>query len=120
MKRLSAINAKNARPHGGHRQRLRRRLEVGLPTLSEADRADADGFLADMLLCLPVVGVPFFEPAQAPNRKETMLRLTQDFTFASPSNAAGVLLGRTANGRIEWKTEDGRSPKSIQDREASS
>ena len=33
--------------------------------LSEADVADADGFLADMLLCLPVVGVTLFEIAVA-------------------------------------------------------
>ena len=31
------------------------------PSLSDADRADAELFLADMLLCLPVVGVSFFE-----------------------------------------------------------
>ena len=32
---------------------------------------------------------------------------TQDQVFGSPSTAAGVILGRTANGRIEWKTKDG-------------
>lgn len=31
------------------------------------------------------------------------LRLTQDYVFASPSAAAGVLLGRAANGRTEWR-----------------
>lgn len=39
----------------------------------------------------------------------------QDYTFASPSMAAGVALGRTANGRTEWKTADGRTLKSIQE-----
>ncbi len=34
------------------------------PTLSEADIADSEGFLADLLLCLPVVGVTFFEKAK--------------------------------------------------------
>jgi hypothetical protein len=42
------------------------------------------------------------------------LRLTQDYTFASPSTAAGVLLGRSANGRIEWKDAKGRTLKEIQ------
>jgi hypothetical protein len=32
---------------------------------------------------------------------------TQDHVFKSPSTAAGVVLGRTANGRIEWKDKDG-------------
>ena len=35
------------------------------PTLSEADRADAELFLADMLLCLPVIGVDFFEEVES-------------------------------------------------------
>ncbi|NBT25225.1 MAG: DUF4357 domain-containing protein [Actinobacteria bacterium] len=41
--------------------------------------------------------------------------ITQDYLFASPSLAAGVLLGRPANGRVEWKTTDGRTLKDIQD-----
>lgn len=41
--------------------------------------------------------------------------LTQDYTFATPSTAAGVLLGRSANGRIEWKDGGGRTLKEIQD-----
>jgi hypothetical protein len=32
----------------------------------------------------------------------------------SPSTAAGVLLGRSANGRIEWKDERGVSLKQLQ------
>src|SRR5690606_8002102 len=36
-----------------------------LPSLSEADAADADGFLAEMLLCLPVLGVDVFSPPAA-------------------------------------------------------
>ena len=34
------------------------------PTLSEADRADAELFLADLLLCLPVIGVEIFEEVE--------------------------------------------------------
>lgn len=143
------------------------------PALSEADTADAEGFLADLLLCLPIVGVNFFDKPKAGTSKShdlilkakgieargvdsvegfivrtgsqavktevpsihaymTVLRgsllgkgvlvddgdtyrLTQDYTFNSPSTAAGVLLGRTANGRIEWKDSKGRSLKEIQE-----
>lgn len=146
------------------------------PSLSEADAADADGFLGDLLLCLPVVGVSLFERAQAGRSKarDLVLRakgieafgqetaqgflvragskavklevqsihrymsalrrtlidkgvfrdagavyeLTQDYTFASPSTASGVLLGRTSNGRVEWKDGKGRTLKEIQDAEA--
>ncbi len=145
------------------------------PSLSEADTAEVEGFLADVLLCLPTLGYGFFEsaPAAAPRapmlfikakgieasgfetakgfvvragsravKKEVVsihaymteirtelvrqgvfadrgpsYELTQDYTFSSPSTAAGVLLGRTANGRAEWKTPDGQTLKSIQDAE---
>ncbi|MEV8476427.1 DUF4357 domain-containing protein [Streptomyces sp. NPDC051173] len=36
------------------------------------------------------------------------LETTASLTFNSPSEAAAVLLGRSANGWFEWKTEDGR------------
>lgn len=39
---------------------------------------------------------------------------TQDYTFDSPSLAACVVLGSSANGRIEWKTKDGVTLKEIQ------
>ena len=43
---------------------------------------------------------------------------TQDYLFASPSTAAGVVLGRSANGRIEWQTKDGKTLKAVQELEA--
>jgi hypothetical protein len=39
---------------------------------------------------------------------------TQDLVFNSPSTAAGVLLGRSANGRIEWKDGRGKTLKAYQ------
>ena len=142
------------------------------PSLSDADAADAELYLADLLLCLPVVGVGFFEKPRSPMEnvqdlflnargvtargyedasglvvrtgsqaaKEetpaipaylsdlrnalrrqgilrdegTTYRLTQDYSFNSPSNAAGILLGRASNGRAEWKDSSGRSLKEIQ------
>jgi hypothetical protein len=148
------------------------------PSLSEADAAEVEGFLADVLLCLPVLGYGFFEaaPSSRPARPEFVLsarakgvsaqgyesttgfvvragslaastevrsihayltelrrslleqgvlanrgdhlEVTQDYAFASPSTAAGVLLGRAANGRVEWRTRDGRTLKWIQEAEA--
>lgn len=143
------------------------------PSLSEADEADAAGYLADLLLCLPIVGVSFFDKprVQPPSVRELYLkakgieargydgaegfvvrsgsaavkdevasihaymadlrrvlvakgvfedagdtwRVTQDYTFSSPSTASGVLLGRTSNGRAEWKDRSGRSLKDIQE-----
>jgi hypothetical protein len=43
---------------------------------------------------------------------------TQDYVFASPSTAAGVVLGRSSNGRVEWKTTEGKTLKQIQEAEA--
>lgn len=39
---------------------------------------------------------------------------SQDQVFGSPSTAAGVILGRTANGRIEWKNAEGKTLKQLQ------
>jgi hypothetical protein len=44
--------------------------------------------------------------------------LAQDYVFGSPSTAAAVLLGRSANGRVEWKMKDGRTLKEVQEAEA--
>jgi hypothetical protein len=148
-----------------------------LPTLSEADAADAEGFLADLLLCLPVVNINLFEkpktdvpksqelhlkakgieargvdgaegfvvragsqavkeevtsiPAYLRELRQSLLnqsvlvdagavyRMSQDYTFNSPSTAAGVLLGRAANGRTEWKDMQGHTLREIQEAAAS-
>jgi hypothetical protein len=42
------------------------------------------------------------------------LVFAQDYVFGSPSTSAGVIMGRTANGRDTWKTEDGRTLKQVQ------
>lgn len=41
--------------------------------------------------------------------EEHCYRLVNDYSFNSPSAAAGVLLGRSANGRDEWKNSDQKS-----------
>lgn len=146
------------------------------PSLSEADQAEMEAFLAEMLICFPVLGLVAFErPADrtVPARLLTakgprgeakgfeseegfvvrtgavissteaggtpafviVLRkqlldsgvievrddkwvLAQDYVFSSPSTAASVVLGRNANGRIEWKDEQGRTLKAVQEASA--
>lgn len=43
------------------------------------------------------------------------LEFTQDYVFTSPSLAGYVILGRSINGRTEWKDKDGRSLKEVQE-----
>jgi len=146
----------------------------GRPSLSEADQAEMEAFLAEMLVCFPVLGLSAFErPAERAssarvfNLKEakgfesdegfvvragaivkttegvgtnvylSALRrqlvdggvitiagdkwtLAQDYLFGSPSTAAAVLLGRSANGRVEWKDDHGRTLKQVQEGEGQS
>ncbi|MFM6992603.1 MAG: DUF4357 domain-containing protein [Rhodoferax sp.] len=47
-----------------------------------------------------------------------LIQFTQHYTFSAPSTAATVVLGRSANGRVEWKASDGRTLKEIQEAEA--
>jgi len=46
------------------------------------------------------------------------LVFAQDYVFSSPSTAAGVVLGREANGRTAWKDEQGRTLREIQEAES--
>jgi hypothetical protein len=47
-----------------------------------------------------------------------LFQFTQDYTFSAPSTAAAVVLGRSANGRVEWRAADGRTLKEIQEADA--
>lgn len=147
---------------------------AGTPVrLSEPDTADMESFLDEMLVLLPVIGIPVFDAAESgPGRTGPTLslkgpdavgagsdgpegflveagalarvkeapsihayvttlrrqladdgvlvpegpsyRLARPYLFNSPSQAAAVLLGRTANGRVEWKDEQGRTLKQLQ------
>ena len=151
------------------------------PSLSEADCADMQVFLENMLGMLPVLGIHAFEQAvpMAATVAQTVLTcrgkgvtasgyeatqgfvvksssqavgesvpsmqqhvrgmfdlreeligngvlqrdgnhflFAQDYVFSSPSTAAAVVLGRSANGRIEWKDAGGRTLKELQGLEA--
>lgn len=45
------------------------------------------------------------------------LELTQDYVFDSPSGAAALVLGRSSNGRVEWKTPAGQTLKAVEEAE---
>jgi hypothetical protein len=143
-----------------------------LPSMSEADAADAEGFLSEMMLCFPVLGVHVFTAAAPAQKNAKQLQIAskgisatgwethngfmvragsgaapvevpschaylkelraaligngvlklqgqgyvfaQDYVFASPSTAAGVVQGRNSNGRVEWKTKEGKTLKELQ------
>ncbi len=145
------------------------------PSMSEADAADAEGFLSEILLCFPVLGLGVFTVAsptagglplfvaakgvkaegretaegfvvrvgsgavteETPSCHAHLIELrtalvkngvlkptgagyifAQDYVFSSPSTAAGVVLGRSSNGRTSWKSKAGRTLRDIQESEA--
>jgi predicted type IV restriction endonuclease len=46
-------------------------------------------------------------------KKDQLLVFTKDVEFSSPSAAAAVIHGGSANGLIAWKTKDGKSLKQL-------
>lgn len=157
--------------HQARRVTLKNGNAPGLPALSEADEAEADAFLDEMLVLLPLLDIDAFtlptEDKTGPRlqlkgrgieafgresqegfvvlagshatvdtvaslheyvrkRRQSLveqgilvpdvglLRLTQDYTFDSPSTAASVMLGRSSNGREAWKDAGGRALKELQ------
>lgn len=50
------------------RAKLENSVESNLPRLSEADEAEMEGYLDELLSLLPVLGIPFFECDEAPSR----------------------------------------------------
>lgn len=47
--------------------------------------------------------------------EDNSYRFAQDYSFSSPSTAAAVVMGRSANGRVEWKDNSGKTLKAIQE-----
>jgi hypothetical protein len=47
------------------------------------------------------------------NEKDKLI-LDADVLFSSPSSAAAVIMGRSANGLLEWKNESGKTLKEIE------
>jgi len=48
-------------------------------------------------------------------QKENHLLFSKDYEFSSPSLAAAVVRGASANGLIEWKDKEGRALKAIEE-----
>jgi len=92
-----------------------------LPNLSEADEADLESFLADMLVIYPIVGVDAFEvpkrglskSAHGGSSKESLLFLTTDHTSAEGyDRSAGFVVLAGSRGRVdETKTMPNRALK---------
>jgi hypothetical protein len=47
--------------------------------------------------------------------EKDLLRLVKHYTFTSSSRAAAMILGRSSNGRTEWKTEKGIMLKQLEE-----
>ena len=66
-----------------NRCRLMNTNQPALPALSQADRADAESFLSDLLMCLPIVGVNFFETVTATTDETNDLYFNEKGTDAT-------------------------------------
>ena len=49
--------------------------------------------------------------------KADSLEFPDDYLFSSPSTAAAIVLGRSANGLTEWKLKDGKTLKEFESNE---
>jgi hypothetical protein len=49
-------------------------------------------------------------------QKDGFYHFTRDVEFSSPSAAAAVILGGSANGLVEWRTKDGRVLKELDEK----
>jgi hypothetical protein len=86
---------------------------------------DAKGFVVVKGSQLVRVETPTIHQYMATLRKDLLTQevildqgqyyaFAQDQVFGSPSTAAGVILGRTANGRIVWKESEEKTLKQLQ------
>jgi len=50
--------------------------------------------------------------------ENNLFRFTQDYTFSSPSLASSIVLGRSSNGRTDWKDAGGKTLKQLQEAQA--
>lgn len=103
--------------------------ELELMYIKAARGADAkgvlvsDGFLVvkdsriafDITASMPDTLVKFRSRLIEKGIVSTDYVFQNDYIFTSPSLAASVVMGRSANGRTEWKTIDGRCIKDIEE-----
>ena len=74
------------------------------PSLSAADKADAELYLADMLLCLPVIGVSFFEKPRGLAEKNQDLLLEVKNIKARGFEEAGGFVVRAKSQAVKEET----------------
>lgn len=84
-----------------------------MPSLSAADKADAELYLADMLLCLPVIGVSFFEKSRGLAEKTQYLFLNAKKIKARGFEEAGGFVVRAGSQAV--KNEVASIPTSVSD-----
>ena len=72
-----------------------------MPSLSDADKADAELYLADMLLCLPVVGVSCFEKPRGPAEKTRELFLSAKGIQARGYEGPGGFVVRSGSQAVK-------------------
>lgn len=90
-----ARKARRAEPDNGNLPQL--------PVLSKADAADVEGFLADMLLCLPVVGVKLLEKPKSGTRKSQDLFLKSKDIEARGVNSAEGFVARRGSQAVKGR-----------------
>ena len=105
--------------------------QAGGSRLPESDREDMEVFLARIRQLLPASTAVLEQRPSAESypyvvaerkqlisdgtllEREGLLVFTKDAEFSSPSAAAAVIHGGSANGLIVWKTNDGKSLKQL-------
>lgn len=71
-----------------------------LPSLSEADVADTEAFLAEMLLCFPVLGVTVFEKPEKQARSRETLALKAKGIVATGYESSGGFVVLSGSGVV--------------------
>jgi len=71
-----------------------------LPSVSEADAADTEAFLDEMLLCFPVLGVTVFEKPEKKSRKQQTLTLKAKGILATGYESSGGFVVLAGSGVV--------------------
>ena len=79
------------------------------PSLSDADKADAELFLADMLLCLPVLGVDFFEKPLEENEISLRILEAKGVRATGYEDAKGFIVKKGVAGKWQKRRHRSRS-----------
>jgi hypothetical protein len=87
--------------HGAKRAKVRNTKPMKTPQLSEADRADAEGFMSEMLTIYPILGINAFRSVAASTDDSLWFTLKGPDTQANGQRVAdGFLVKAGATGRV--------------------